>query len=29
VASHAAMTEEGPMTIIRRYLESVRAAAVG
>ena len=27
VAPHAAMTEEGPMTIIHRHLESIRAAA--
>ena len=30
VAPHSAMTEEGPQTIIRRHLESLRAAlAVG
>jgi hypothetical protein len=29
VSPHAAMTEEGPMTIIRRHLESIRAAVVG
>ncbi len=28
-APHAAITEEGPMTIIRRHLESIRAASVG
>jgi glutamate synthase (ferredoxin) len=28
VAPHAAITEEGPMTIIHRHLESIRAAAV-